>query len=148
MGMRTVGILLCALLAALLVAQQAQETTAKKATPEEIRALLEGNRQFFFLDVREPKELEELGTLPGYVNIPLGQLENRLSEVPKDRLVITACNRAIRAAKAAAILEKAGYQHLMLCAMNDWKEKNFPVVHPKPSEKQEGGSSGSSGQGH
>ena len=42
------------------------------------------------LDVREPKELEELGTLEGYVNIPIGQLEQRLDELPKDRLIVTA----------------------------------------------------------
>lgn len=42
------------------------------------------------LDVREPKELEELGTLEGYVNIPIGQLEQRLDELPRDRLIVTA----------------------------------------------------------
>lgn len=42
------------------------------------------------LDVREPKELEELGTIEGAVNIPLGQLEKRLAEIPKDRLILTA----------------------------------------------------------
>ncbi|MGQ9635959.1 MAG: rhodanese-like domain-containing protein [Bryobacteraceae bacterium] len=146
--MRTVGILSCALLAALVVAQQSSETSAKKATPEEIRAMLGSSQKVFFLDVRSPKELEELGTLPGYVNIPLVQLENRLSEVPKHRLIITACNRAARAAKAAAILEKAGYKHVMLCAMNDWKEKGYPVIYPKAAAKPEGGSSGSSEQHH
>lgn len=44
----------------------------------------------FFLDVREPKELEELGTFEGYVNIPLGQIEKRLAEIPKDKAIITA----------------------------------------------------------
>jgi hypothetical protein len=42
------------------------------------------------LDVREPKELEELGTIEGAVNIPLGQLEKRLAEIPKDRVILTA----------------------------------------------------------
>ena len=42
------------------------------------------------LDVREPKELEELGTLEGYINIPIGQLEKRLDELPRDRLIVTA----------------------------------------------------------
>lgn len=42
-----------------------------------------------FLDVREPKELEELGTRPGYLNIPLGQLEQRLNELPKDKAILT-----------------------------------------------------------
>jgi rhodanese-related sulfurtransferase len=40
--------------------------------------------------VREPKELEELGTIKGYVNIPLSQIENRLSEIPKNKLIVTA----------------------------------------------------------
>lgn len=136
MGMRIAVSLACVALVALLLAQQATETSAKKATPEEIRALLEGQQKPFFLDVREPKELQELGTLPGYVNIPLGQLESRLSEIPRDRLIITACNRAQRAAKAAAILEKAGFKHITLCAMNEWKEKGYPVIHPKAPAKQ------------
>ena len=42
------------------------------------------------LDVREPKELEELGTIEDSINIPLGQLEKRLGELPKDRLILTA----------------------------------------------------------
>jgi hypothetical protein len=48
------------------------------------------DKKVFFLDVREPKELEELGTLEGYYNIPLGQLEKRLGELPKDKLILTA----------------------------------------------------------
>jgi len=47
-------------------------------------------KKVYFLDVREPKELTELGTIKGYVNIPLGQLEGRLSEIPKDKLIVTA----------------------------------------------------------
>lgn len=56
---------------------------------DDVAALL-AKGQVFFLDVREPKELEELGTLDGYVNIPLGQIEKRLSEIPKDKAIITA----------------------------------------------------------
>ena len=52
-------------------------------------ALLEKG-QVFFLDVREPSELDELGTLDGYVNIPLGQIDQRIKEIPKDKAVITA----------------------------------------------------------
>jgi hypothetical protein len=44
----------------------------------------------FFLDVREPKEIEELGGYEGYVNIPMSQLESRLGELPRDRPILTA----------------------------------------------------------
>jgi rhodanese-related sulfurtransferase len=115
----------------------AQVTTAKKLTPDELKALAGGNQKFFFLDVREPKELEELGTLRGYVNIPLGELEKRLSEIPKDVLVVSACNRAVRAAKAAAILEKNGYKQIQICAMNEYKEKGYDLIYPKAAQKPE-----------
>jgi hypothetical protein len=40
------------------------------------------------LDVREPKEIEELGGYEGAINIPLGQLEKRLGELPKDKTIL------------------------------------------------------------
>ena len=67
----------------------AAKPQAPKMASDDVMALLEKG-EVFFLDVREPKELEELGTLEGYVNIPLGQIEARLKEIPKDKAIITA----------------------------------------------------------
>ena len=58
-------------------------------TTEELEKHLKDSKKIFFLDVREPKEIQELGSVKGYVNIPLGELEKRLNEVPKDKLIIT-----------------------------------------------------------
>ena len=44
----------------------------------------------FFLDVRTPAEVHSQGTLPGYYNIPIDELESRLDELPRDRLILTA----------------------------------------------------------
>ncbi len=52
------------------------------------RVLAEANA--LLLDVREPTEIEELGTIEGYVNIPIDELEARLGELPKDRTILTA----------------------------------------------------------
>jgi hypothetical protein len=61
----------------------------KRVKADAIDAVMaDGN--VFFLDVREPKELEELGSYEGYVNIPMSQLEGRLGELPKDRPILTA----------------------------------------------------------
>ena len=60
-----------------------------KMASDDVLALLEKG-EVFFLDIREPKELAELGTFAGYVNIPLGELERRLSEIPRDKTIITA----------------------------------------------------------
>lgn len=70
-------------------ATSSTQPKAQKMASDDVMALMEKG-QVFFLDVREPKELEELGTLEGYVNIPLGQIEKRLAEIPKDKAIITA----------------------------------------------------------
>ena len=62
----------------------------KKLTDAELEKLLRDEKNLFFLDVREPKEIRDLGSIKGYVNIPLGQLESRLGEIPKDKLIVTA----------------------------------------------------------
>ena len=56
---------------------------------DDVRTLID-NGQVFFLDVREPKDVQERGSLEGYVNIPLAQLETRLAEIPRDRPIVTA----------------------------------------------------------
>ena len=42
------------------------------------------------LDVREAKEIEELGGYEGAISIPVTQLEKRLGELPKDKTILTA----------------------------------------------------------
>ena len=41
------------------------------------------------LDVRTAQELAEAGTIPGAVHIHLGELADRLEELPRDRPVLT-----------------------------------------------------------
>ncbi|MBI3683621.1 MAG: hypothetical protein HY235_24865 [Acidobacteria bacterium] len=62
----------------------------KQLSTEELEKLLKDEKNLFFLDVREPKEIEELGSIKGYVNIPLSQIESRLKEIPKDKVIVTA----------------------------------------------------------
>lgn len=66
----------------------AMDESHRVAAAEIDKLLAEG--KVLLLDVREPKELEELGAIEDSVNIPLPQLEKRLSELPKDRLILTA----------------------------------------------------------
>lgn len=66
-------------------------------------------RQVTILDVREPAELTgDLGRIDGSIHIPLGELRQRLPEVPRDRPVVCICRSGRRSAQAAAILEAAG----------------------------------------
>ena len=80
--------ILASISAALSLSAQEKTTAPKKLTADEVRDMLK--EDIFFLDVREPKELEETGTVKGYVNIPLGQLEARMKEIPKDKRILVA----------------------------------------------------------
>ena len=68
---------------------EAPETQAQKLEGSALAAAL-ADADVFLLDVRNPDELEELGTVEGYVNIPIDELAGRLDEVPKDRKILTA----------------------------------------------------------
>ena len=60
------------------------------------------------VDVREPSEVAT-GTLPGAINIPLGQLPSRLAELDRSRRVVLLCRSGARSANAAELLGGAGF---------------------------------------
>jgi NADPH-dependent 2,4-dienoyl-CoA reductase/sulfur reductase-like enzyme/rhodanese-related sulfurtransferase len=63
----------------------------------------------FLLDVREPRELVvEKG--PEGLNIPLGQLRARLSELPRDREIYITCRSGQRSYYATRILLQNGFK--------------------------------------
>ena len=61
----------------------------KEIDYDQLSKLLEQPGKVYFLDVREPYEIEHLGSVKGYVNIPMSQLGKRLGEIPKDKLIVT-----------------------------------------------------------
>ena len=65
-------------------APTADTPKAQRMASDDVQALLDAGK-VFFLDVREPHELEELGTLDGYVNIPLGQSRSGSPRFPATR---------------------------------------------------------------
>ncbi len=62
----------------------------------------------FVLDVREPSEYAA-GSVPGAVNIPLGQLRERIGELPKDREIYAHCGVGQRSHVAVCILRQKGF---------------------------------------
>lgn len=64
-------------------------SSSKEIDAAQLAKLLEQPGKVYFLDVREPSEISALGSVKGYVNIPMSQLAGRLNEVPKDKLVVT-----------------------------------------------------------
>lgn len=62
----------------------------------------------FLLDTRNPMEYMA-GTIPGFVNIPLDSLRDRLDEIPKDKTIYVTCQIGLRGYIAARILMQNGY---------------------------------------
>ena len=62
----------------------------------------------FLLDVRQPVELV-VESVPGSINIPLGELRSRLDELPREREIHIICRSAQRAYYATRILLQNGF---------------------------------------
>lgn len=100
---------------------------ARRVDPANIDALIADGKTVV-LDVREPNELEETGTVKGAIHIPLGQLEARLGELPKDKVILTACRGGGRASRAMALLDAKGYKTAGFCGLADYKgTRVFPA---------------------
>jgi glyoxylase-like metal-dependent hydrolase (beta-lactamase superfamily II) len=61
------------------------------------------------LDVREPAEVAEWA-IPGAVNVPVGELSVRLSDLPHDREIVVVCASGSRSALAADQLAHQGFR--------------------------------------
>jgi rhodanese-related sulfurtransferase len=84
---------------------------------EEFKALAEkGAADKIILDVRD-KDEAMYGMIIGAVNIPAGELKDRMKELPKDKEIITHCVTGIRAESAYDDLKEAGYKAKFLNAI-------------------------------
>jgi len=84
------------------------------------------------LDVRPEDEFRQ-GHVPGALNIPLSQLEQRLAELPVDREVVAYCRGpwCVLSFEAVAVLRQRGYQVRRLeDGFPEWKVAGLPVAHP------------------
>ena len=82
----------------------------------------------FFLDVREQDEWDA-AHIPNTVLIPLGQLQSRLAEVPKDKAIVVVCRSGNRSKSGRDILLGAGYTNVtsMTGGIKDWTAQGYPV---------------------
>ena len=74
---------------------------------EDIESLMQ-DKNSFFLDTRTPFEYAR-GHAEGFVNIPVDDLRERLSEVPKDKKIYVMCQSGLRSYLASRILICNGY---------------------------------------
>lgn len=97
-----------------------------KVTAAQAAALVDDGA--VLLDVREPHEWQA-GHAPKARHIPLGQLPQRMRELPANKPIVTVCRSGNRSAQAATTLAAAGRETSNLAGgMHAWARAGLPVV--------------------
>lgn len=111
MNRLTLLLVLLPMAAIATLAQQGarQAAKAKVLTRAEFDKLIEVPNRVLLLDVRSPAEVATNGGFPVYLSIQAAELEKHLSEIPKDRPIVTVSNHAHRAGIAADLLASKGF---------------------------------------
>ncbi len=91
-------------------------------------AALREQPDVMILDVREQDEWDA-GHIPGAVFMPMGQVPDRLSEIPKDKTVIVQCRSGNRSSQVTDFLVQQGFTnvHNMAGGLNAWQSAGLPV---------------------
>ena len=102
-------------------------------------------RSCHVVDVREPMEWA-VGHLPGAQLIALGEVRERLAELPAGRDLAIICEAGVRSSSAASVLQAAGFKRLFNVADGTagWRAAGRPmettdVDEPDAIAEQEGG---------
>jgi len=119
--------------------QSGSAKTFKELHRAEVDALLATPGQALVLDVRSPGEIAYWGAFPVFLNIetPEGDtkalaIEKHLSEIPKDKQIITVSGRAGDAGLAAALLASKGYKVAGAVGAMTYAEEGGQLVKFKP----------------
>ena len=132
--------LLLILIVAAVGAQQGAPSQAKKLTRAEFDNLLAHPGEVLLLDVRRPDEITANGGFAVYLSIQAADLEKHLSEIPKDRPIVTVSNHANRASAAADLLMRKGFKIAGAVGAQTYEEEGGKLVvkiaPPKPADKK------------
>lgn len=100
------------------------ERDPKIASNEEVEEKMMDDADIVLLDVREPEEFA-LNHIPGAINIPLGDVENRASELDKEKDMYIICRTGNRSDMAARILSTLAFKKVfnVIPGMIQWTGK-------------------------
>jgi len=94
---------------------------------QELSEKLKDGKRPLVLDVREPEEYQA-GHIAGAKLMPLGTLNQRVNELPKDTEIVCVCASGSRSSSATKMLISAGYAAVnMNGGMFTWQRAGLPV---------------------
>lgn len=97
-------------------------------SPQEAYERLLADPRTVIVDVRQPVEIAS-GSVPGAVLIPLTEFGSRMSELPRDRPILTICRSSHRSPLAARQLKRAGFDVTNVSGGTmAWQKAGLPMV--------------------
>jgi rhodanese-related sulfurtransferase len=89
-----------------------------RTSGEEARKLVE--KGAILIDVRTTEEYAQ-GHIDGAKNIPVQNLDTRMSELPKDKAIVVYCRSGARSSRAMRMLKEKGFTQVYdLGGMSNW----------------------------
>ena len=87
----------------------------------------------FFLDVRSQEEWDQVHIAHSTL-IPLDELPNRLSELPKDHDILVVCLSGHRSEEGVTMLRNAGFSRAtcLIGGLTAWKAAGYPLEGSNP----------------
>jgi hydroxyacylglutathione hydrolase len=81
------------------------------------------------LDVREPREWKDEGTIEGSTRIFFADLQDNTEKLPKDKHIAVTCSVGNRSSIAVSLLERAGFENVsnVLGGVTAWRSKGYPL---------------------
>jgi rhodanese-related sulfurtransferase len=133
------GVVLVLVLIAVIVVyfgKDSNQTASESAMPLQItvqEAYPKYQQGVFFLDVREQSEWDTFH-IPNTTLIPLGELPNRLNELPKDQPIVVVCRSGNRSQSGRDILLNAGFTNVtsMSGGVTEWSAQGYPIDGTRP----------------
>ena len=91
--------------------------------------LKERQARYAVLDVREPSEWKQEGTIEGAERVFFGHLQEKVNSLERNKRIAVVCSVGKRASIAASILKRNGFSEVynVLGGMTAWENLGFPV---------------------
>ena len=105
------------------------EDTVDNLTADRVKQLMDAGEKMIFIDMRPAKEYQQT-RLPGAKSLPIAEVANRFSEIPKTGRVILYCDcKPYDVADRAVFLEYRGFRNIFIMPEGyvGWVKKGYPL---------------------
>jgi len=105
------------------------EDSVDNLSAERAKQLMEAGEKLVFVDMRPAQEYQQ-SRLPGARSLPIAEVANRFSEIPKSGRVVLYCDcKPYDIADRAVFLEYRGYRNIFIMpeGYSGWVKRGYPI---------------------